>query len=103
MSAVIRTYKYYDINEVKAHLLIVGQLTADCANCKAIGIDYLAQKACPECKSEFKYIATRQNEGKFPSHLLKKLQENQPNLELIDYSDFKLASDRSQAHSFFKN
>lgn len=100
MSAPIRTWKYYDINQVKEHLIIVGQLSGDCANCKAIGIDYLATKHCPQCKAEFKFIATRQ--AQTPHYLLRRIQENRPDLEFIDYSDFKLATDRNKAKEFFK-
>ncbi|MEW6009261.1 MAG: hypothetical protein AB1629_06485 [Candidatus Omnitrophota bacterium] len=99
MSVPIRTWKYYDINEIKAHLVIVGQLSGDCANCKAIGIDYLTAKTCPQCKAEFKFIATRQSNT--PHHLLKRIQVQRPELEFIDYSDFKLAVDRNKAREFF--
>lgn len=102
MSSPIRTWKFYDITEIKAHLIIVGQLSADCANCKAMGIDYLSVKACPACKAEFKYIATRQNDGRFPPSLIRRIIEKRQDLELIDYSDFKLASDRNKVQEFFK-
>ncbi len=102
MSNFIRTWKYYDVNELKSHLLIVGQLSADCANCKEMGIDYLTQKKCPQCNSEFKYIATRQNDGKFPGSLIRRIVEKRQDLELIDYSDFRLATERNKAQEFFK-
>ncbi|MBU2541285.1 MAG: hypothetical protein KJ593_05225 [Candidatus Omnitrophica bacterium] len=102
MRVRLRVWKHFDINEVKEHLVIVGQLSADCANCRAIGIDYLKAKKCPECNSEFKFIATRQNQGRFPPHLIKRIGQMRPELELIDYADFKHASDRSQAENFFK-
>lgn len=103
MSTPIRTWKYYDINEVKAHLLITGQLSADCANCKAIGIDFFNEKCCPQCKTEFKFIATRQNDGKFPANLIRRIVEKRQDLELIDYSDYQVASGRSKARDFFKS
>ncbi len=101
MPSFIRSWKQYDINQVKEHLIIVGQLTGDCANCKAIGIDYLDAKTCPQCNTEFKFIATRQVPT--PHYLLKRIQEKRPELEFIDYSDVKSAVDRNKAREFFKS
>jgi hypothetical protein len=103
MRSWLRTWKSFDINEVKDHLIIVGQLSGDCAKCKAIGVDYLNVKQCPDCQTEFKFIATRQNQGNFPHLLLKRIEEKRPDLEFIDYSDFKAAIDRNKAREFFKS
>ena len=52
----IRIYKKMDINEIKGHLLIYGDLSAQCANCQAMDLK-LDMKSCPKCDAEFKYIA----------------------------------------------
>ena len=103
MRTRLRTWKYFDIDEVKDHLVVVGQLSGDCAKCKAMGIDYFNDKACPQCHTDFKFIATRQNEGNFPHSLLRRIEEKRPDLEFLDYSDFKAALDRNKAREFFKS
>lgn len=99
----IRVWQLDDIDFIKQHLVIIGDLTADCANCKHIGIDYQSQKTCPNCKTEFKYAASRSSSAAFDhGALAHKIKKNRPDLILIDFSDFKRAAEKTKAREFFK-
>ena len=73
----IRIYKKMDINEIKGHLLIYGDLSAQCANCQAMDLK-LDMKSCPKCDAEFKYIAFRNVRNHLPK--LQKIHEERPSL-----------------------
>ena len=63
------------------------------------GIKLDAEK-CPECQTEFKYIAFRN----IRNHLAKlpKLQEQRPQVVLVDYDDFSRNWGAFKAHEFLK-
>lgn len=96
----IREWKEFELEEVSKHLIVVGELSGDCANCRHIGIDYLNQKNCPSCKTEFKYIAAR-NPKQSPS-IYKKVKDKGLGLAVLEYADFKLGQDRKKAKELFK-
>jgi len=99
----IRLWHLLDADEVKKHLLIVGHLTADCANCKQIGIDYKKEKTCPGCKTAFRYIGSRAMQtDKHPGGAVKKIRDLRPDLIFIDLGDFRHASEQGKARDFFK-
>ena len=75
--------------------LVVGDLTGDCVNCRHIGIDYMFQKSCPSCKTQFKYIASRNPAQSH--HLYKKMKLSNSGLIVIEYADFKSGQDRDKA------
>ena len=91
-----------DLDEIGQYLLIIGELSGDCNKCRKVGIDYNKTFSCPECKTDFKYVASRRPEG-FPFHILKKLLESKPSLVFIDFKDFKLTQDRLKAKQVFKS
>src|SRR3989338_8103538 len=48
MSFYLRVWQACDIAEITKHLLIVGELTADCAACRELGIHYSQAPQGPE-------------------------------------------------------
>jgi len=94
----IRVYKKLDANAIKPHLLIYGDLTGSCANCNKIDLK-LEMNLCPECNTEFKYVAFRSVKSHIPK--LFKLNEQRPSLTIIDYDDYVKATGKSKAEDFF--
>ena len=99
----LRTFKSYDLEEVRNHLLIAGDLSGDCAACRALGIDFYSATACPQCGTPFKYLASRRLESHAGErfHLARRLQEKRPDLILMDYSDYTKAIGHKKARDFF--
>ena len=98
-SKFIRVYKKLDINEVESHLMVCGDLAANCGKCKAMGIKFDMPK-CPECQVEFKYITFRNIKENMPK--LQKIHESSSHLTIIDYDDFKRLSGALKAEQFLK-
>ncbi|MBN1870297.1 MAG: hypothetical protein JW847_06980 [Candidatus Omnitrophica bacterium] len=95
----IRVYKKFDINEVKQHLLIYGDLSAQCANCQAMDLK-LDTAACPKCKAEFKYIAFRNVRNHLPK--LQKMNETKPGIQFVDFDDYSRSIGELKARDFLK-
>jgi len=99
----LRVYQEFDIEEVTKHLLIVGDLTSDCASCRALGIDSYTAKDCPECHTEFKYLTSRRSEN-FPAErfqIVKRFKEKRSDLIFIDYTDYIKLTGKKKARDFF--
>jgi len=99
----LRIYQEFDIEEVKKHLLIVGDLSADCASCRALGIDSYSASSCPECGTNFKYVTSRRIEM-HPSErfqMVRRLREKRPEMIFIDYSDYNKTIGKKKAKDFF--
>ncbi len=99
----LRVFKELNIEEVKKHLLIWGDLTSDCASCRKLGINAFLAKSCPECGIEFKYVTSRrldQHPGE-RFHLVRRMQEKRPDLLFIDYTDYTKLLGQKQARDFF--
>ena len=99
----LRTFKPYNLEEVKKSLLIAGDLTGNCASCSALGIDPYQAKTCPECGTTFRYIASRRLET-HPSErfqLARRLAEKRPDLVLLDLLDYQKAEGSKAAREFF--
>lgn len=94
MNELMRVWKEFDAADVSKHLLIVGLLTADCSNCRELGLDYSAVKTCPKCGVDFKYIASRSKE-------IKKIKNRRPDLIFIDLEDYKKATGAIKAKDLF--
>jgi len=94
----VRIYKNLDINELKEHLLICGDLSASCAKCREMGLK-LEVSQCPKCGTEFKYITfinVRDNMAK-----MVKFSETRLSLLLVDYEDFKKLEGANKAKELF--
>ncbi len=104
MAFYIRIWQSCDITEVTKHLLIVGDITADCAGCRELGIIYQEVKSCPQCGTVFRFIASR-NTGKMDRDrggTVKRIKDRRPDLTFIDYEDYKEITGKQQARDFFK-
>lgn len=95
----IRTYTRLDLSQITPHLLIYGDLSGTCAQCQKIDVK-LNDPVCPECKTEFKYIAFRNIKSHMPK--LTKLLAQRPSVVLIDHDDYRREKAASTAEDFFK-
>ena len=95
----IRVYKKLDIDDVKSHLLICGDLSVSCSHCNNMNLK-VDMVRCPECQTDFKYIAFRNIKDNMPKLL--KLSETRPDLTFVDFDDFKKMTTAAKAHEFFK-
>lgn len=99
----MRVFKGFDLEEVKKHLVIAGDLTGDCASCRELGIDYLKATSCPNCGTYFKYVASRRLDA-HPGErfqFARRIEEKRPDLMMIDHSDFTHAVGHKKARDFF--
>lgn len=94
MTDFIRVWKRFDLQEISNQLLIVGDLTGDCAKCKTLGINYGTAKTCPGCGTSFKYISSRSRE-------IAKIITKRPDLVFIDFDDYKRAMAKIKAKDLF--
>ena len=104
MSFYIRIWQACEIAELTKHLLIVGDITADCANCRELGIAYAQTKQCPKCGTTFHFIASR-NTGALSRDRIgtvKRIKDRRPDLTFIDYEDYKQITGKQNARDFFK-
>jgi len=97
---LLRIYKKFYIDEVKHHVLVCGDLAANCSHCNAMGLK-LDLTACPECKTPFKYVTFRSLKGNMPKVL--KIIEQHPDMCVIDYDDFKHSTGALKAEDLFKD
>ena len=99
----LRTYREYDIQEVEKHLLIMGDLSGDCASCRELGIDSYSAKVCPKCGTPFKYLTSRRLEVHVGErfHLVRRMQEKRPDLIFIDFTDYTKTLGQKKARDFF--
>lgn len=103
MKEFIRTFQEYDLDLVSKHLLVVGDLAGDCYHCRELGLDPYLAKVCPNCKTEFKYVASRRMD-QFPGErfaIAKRLREKRFDLILLDYQDFTKTLGHKKARDFF--
>jgi hypothetical protein len=101
---LLRTWQVFDVEEVAKHLLILGDLTGDCAACRQLGISYLEGRECPQCKTPFKYVTSRRLET-HPGErfqIVSRLREKRPDLIFLDYEDYKRTLGRKKAREFFE-
>ena len=101
----IRIWQACNLEEITKHLLIVGDVSADCANCRELGIEYAKEKVCPKCGTEFMFIASR-NTGKLDharGGTVKRIKDRRPDLTFIDWEDYKEITGKQNARDFFKS
>jgi hypothetical protein len=100
MNVLIRQVKEFNLDEVCSHLLVVGDLTGDCFNCKELGLNYLNIKTCPKCKTEFRYITSRRSPDSSLRNLAS-LYRKRTDLTCVEFSDIKEHKNRQNAKGFF--
>ncbi len=96
MSELIRIWKEIDIKDIEGHLLVVGLTSADCSNCRELGINYSTAVSCPKCGNVFKYIASRGKE-------IRRIRNKRPDLIFIDFEDYKKIAGFTKAKDFFNS
>lgn len=98
--AFIRVWQELDTEEIKKHLVVVGQVSGTCQNCNTLGIDYINANSCANCKTDFRFITLRpEKEGKdIGFSNIRLIKQRRPDLVFIEHSDFKkfIASRKAQ-------
>ncbi len=95
----IRVYRKLDFQDVREHTLIFGELSASCSHCNALEVK-LTAPICPECRTDFKYVAFRNVRSHLPK--LERLYTENPHVTLIDFDDYKHALGEAKAQEFWK-
>ncbi len=100
---LVRVAQEQDFDTLSKHLIVVGELTGECFACRHVGIDYSREKYCPECKTDFRFIASRKRASDNNAVLLSRLAQRRPDLTYVEYQDIKGTSDRQKARDIFKS
>jgi len=93
MSVFIRTWEKADIKDIQQHMLVIGELSAECYNCHHVGLKPSAT-ACPQCQAHFKYISFRRN---IDGSSISRFREMHPRVKIIDFHDFKKSLSKDAA------
>lgn len=96
---LLRIYRPFDLNKVKEHLLVYGDLSGQCAHCQNMDVK-LDVVSCPNCRTDFRYIAFRNVHHHMPKIL--NINANRPDLTIIDYEDYSRTLGAKKAEDFFK-
>ena len=96
---LLRIYKRLDFYAVKNHLLLYGALSGSCAHCKAMDLK-LDLSQCPQCHSDFKFIAFQNIKDHMPKIL--KISHERPEIVLVDYDDYKRTEGAVRAEELLK-
>ena len=99
MEKLVRVYQHLDVAKIKPNLLIYGELGGACANCDQLDVK-LELPRCPSCQNDFKYVAFRNIKVHIPKVL--KLLEQNSQVKIIDFDDYKQAEGFNKAKEFFK-
>lgn len=95
----MRVYKEAAIEDVKAALLILGEVTGNCAGCGEMGLSHRDCVQCPNCGNTFRYIASRRIET-HPGErfaFAKRIAVERPDLTVIDLADYHKHRTSAQA------
>jgi len=101
--AFIRVWQELEAEDIKKHLLVIGQISGTCQNCNNLGIDYVNAKTCSDCNTEFKFIALRPEKEGRPVGFsnIRLIKQRRPDLIFIEYSDFKKFASSRKAQDIF--
>ena len=99
---LVRVAQEQDFDTLSKHLIVVGELTGACFACGHVGIDTSREKYCPECKTDFRYIASRKKASDNNAGLMARFAQRRPDLTYVEYQDIKGTSDRQKARDIFK-
>lgn len=94
----LRIYQKLDFDDVRDHTMIYGDLAASCSHCNALNVRFV-DSICPECRTEFKYIAFRNIKNHLPK--MEKLHEENPKAVLIDFDDYKRGLAEKKSEEFW--
>jgi len=93
MSGILRVWKELDLKDVEDHLIVVGDLCAECFSCHQIDLDKKAVQ-CPHCGAQFKYMGFRR---RIDIGYMRKIKQELSHLVFIDFDDFKKNMGKSDA------
>lgn len=87
----LRVYQAHSLEEIRRSLIIMGEVTGNCAQCGEMGLQHRSVAVCPHCGSRFKYIASRRLETHSGERFqfAKRMSEERPDLTLIDLGDYQ--------------
>jgi hypothetical protein len=97
----LRIWTEVDIEDIKAHIVMVDDIQGYCPQCKKIGIDLKNISKCPSCSREFKYVTSKDASGGKVEIVLR-TRKKLPDLIFIDYNDYERITGRNKAESLFK-
>ncbi len=92
----LRVWQDIDLEDIKKHLLVIGELSAECFSCHQLGIDRKS-RSCPQCGTVFKYMGFRR---KLRAQDFKNFKKERAGVVLIDFFDFKKALGKEEARGF---
>ncbi|HSA31779.1 MAG TPA: hypothetical protein P5160_08290 [Candidatus Omnitrophota bacterium] len=95
----IRVYQKFDFADIREHTMIYGDLSASCSHCNALDIKF-GVPICPECRTDFKYIAFRNVKHHLPK--MDKMYAENTKVILIDFEDYQRALAEIKAEEFWK-
>lgn len=93
MRSFVRAWEELDLADIEKHLIVIGDLSAECFCCHKVGINSQA-RACPDCSAIFKYIGFRR---KVQTGYLQKVRQERPRIIIIDFDDFKKSRGKRDA------
>ena len=99
MSVHIRVFQSLNLDEIKKHLMVIGDVSAMCENCRKLDVK-TESPICPECKTEFKFVAFRSS--KVPMAKVTKLTAQRPSMKIIDFEDYTRVKGSSKLDDLFK-
>lgn len=85
MKGFLRVWQELNLIDIEKHLIVIGELSAECFCCHKVGIDRKS-KLCPACNTNFKYMGFRR---KIRIPYLREIKEEFENITFIDFEDFK--------------
>lgn len=99
----IRIWTSIQLDTIKKQLLLIDDLYGTCANCKQLGLNYLKDKKCTGCNTQFKYIATNSKSSSDVLKILNRIQKENLPLILIDREDYNRAITQDNVKDLFKS
>ena len=96
---LLRVYKPFDVNTVKEHVLVYGDLSGQCGNCQNMDVK-IETVSCPNCRTNFRYIAFRNVAHHMPK--IVNIAANRQDLTIIDYDDYNRTLAAKKAEDLFK-
>lgn len=98
----VRVWVELSPEEVDDHLLLIEDLYGSCNKCKKLGLNYLKDKTCPACGTDFQYVATKLKDKGEIIKILGRLKSQNSNLQLIEREDYTQAQARDALKDLFK-
>ncbi len=97
----LRVWTKSDVTSIRKHLMVIDDFYGTCGNCKQIGLNYINEKICKGCGTEFRYLATNQKKISEVAKILDRIQKDDLNFTLIDRDDFDFIETKTKAEDLF--